>query len=253
MYTDRIKDVSAEKEEKAMIHIAIVEDEQSYVTQFTEYLRRYEQESGNRLNISVFRDGEHILNNYKAVYDIILMDIQMRLMDGMTAAEKIRKQDQDVVIIFITNMTQYAIRGYAVDALDYVLKPVTYFAFSQRLDRAIGRIRKKDQYFLVFSTREGSRKVAASQVYYVESQGHTLVYHTKDGNLSATGTMKDGEESLRSHGFSRCNKGYLVNLEYVEAIRNGAVVVAGEELVISRGRKAEFMEDLTNHIGEFGQ
>ncbi|MCD7806003.1 MAG: LytTR family DNA-binding domain-containing protein [Lachnospiraceae bacterium] len=236
-----------------MIHIAIVEDEQNYVTQFTEYLRRYEKESGNRLNISVFRDGEHILNNYRAVYDIILMDIQMRLMDGMTAAEKIREQDQDVVIIFITNMAQYAIRGYAVDALDYVLKPVNYFAFSQRLDRAIGRMKKKEQYFLVISTREGSRKVAASRVSYVESQGHTLIYHTKDGNLSATGTMKEVEESLREHGFSRCNKGYLVNLEYVEAIRNGAAVVAGEELVISRGRKSEFMEDLTNHIGDFSQ
>ncbi|MCD8131080.1 MAG: GHKL domain-containing protein [Lachnospiraceae bacterium] len=147
-----------------MIHIAIVEDEQAYVTQFTEYLRRYEQESGNRLNISVFRDGEHILNNYRAVYDIIPMDIQMRLMDGMTAAEKIREQDQDLVIIFITNMAQYAIRGYAVDALDYVLKPVNYFAFFQRLDRAIGRMKKKEQYFLVISTREGSRKVAALEI-----------------------------------------------------------------------------------------
>ncbi|MCD8053452.1 MAG: LytTR family DNA-binding domain-containing protein [Lachnospiraceae bacterium] len=233
-----------------MIHIAVVEDEENYLTQFTEYLRRYERESGNRLQISLFRDGEQILNNYRAVYDIILMDIQMRLVDGMTAAEKIREKDQGVVIVFITNMQQYAIRGYAVDALDYVLKPVTYFAFSQRLERAISRIKKKEQFYLIISTREDSRKVAASQVLYVESQGHTLVYHTREGNLSATGTMKTVEESLRKHGFSRCNKGYLVNLEYVEAIRGGAAVVAGEELVISRGRKSEFLEDLTNYIGE---
>ena len=59
----------------------------------------------------------------------------MSAMDGMSAAEEIRKKDSDVVIIFITNMPQYAIRGYAVEALDYVLKPVSYFAFSQRLSK----------------------------------------------------------------------------------------------------------------------
>ena len=72
--------------------------------------------------------------DYRAVYDIILMDIEMRFMDGMTAAEKIREHDSEVVIIFITNMPQYAIKGYRVDALDYVLKPVSYFAFSQRIN-----------------------------------------------------------------------------------------------------------------------
>ena len=61
----------------------------------------------------------------------------MKFVDGMTAAEEIRKMDSEVVIIFITNMTQYAIRGYEVDALDYVLKPVSYFAFSQKLKRDV--------------------------------------------------------------------------------------------------------------------
>ncbi len=73
------------------------------------------------------------------------MDVEMKFMDGMSAAEEIRKMDTEVVIIFITNMAQYAIRGYAVDALDYVLKPVSYFAFSQRLNRAIGRMKKRDK------------------------------------------------------------------------------------------------------------
>ena len=80
-----------------------------------------------------FTDGDEIAGGYKSVYDIILMDVQMRFMDGMSAAEEIRKVDPEVVIIFITNMSQYAIRGYAVDALDYVLKPVSYFAWSESL------------------------------------------------------------------------------------------------------------------------
>ncbi len=236
-----------------MIRIAIVEDEQSYVDQLSEYLARYEKESGHRLKITVFRDGERILNNYRADYDIILMDIQMRLLDGMTTAERIRTMDQDVIIIFITNMVQYAIRGYAVDALDYVLKPVSYFAFSQRLDRAIDRLHSKKRHYLVVATKNGSQKVEASQIYYVESQGHTLFYYTKNGVLSTTGTLKEVEQTLSESGFSRCNKGYIVNLEHVEAIRNGTVIVGGQELLISRGRKNEFMEDLTRYIGGNGR
>ena len=71
------------------------------------------------------------------------MDIQMRFMDGMTAAEKIRTLDHEVIIMFITNMIQYAVRGYEVDAMDYVVKPVEYFAFSQKLDKAIGRMKRQ--------------------------------------------------------------------------------------------------------------
>ena len=107
-----------------MIQIAIVEDEEIYVKQLTEYIRKYQTERGRSIKVTVFGDGEDITENYNGVFDIILMDIQMRFMDGMTAAEKIRQMDQKVIIMFITNMIQYAVRGYEVDAMDYVVKPV---------------------------------------------------------------------------------------------------------------------------------
>ena len=89
----------------------------------------------------------------------ILMDIEMKLMDGMTAAEEIRRLDQDVVIMFITNMTNYAIRGYQVDALDYVLKPVSYFAFSQKLGRAIGKMKKTSTKIISIEIPSGVKKL----------------------------------------------------------------------------------------------
>ena len=125
-----------------MYQLAIVEDEDSYAAQLMEYISQYQTESGNYFKITRYTDGDEITNGYKGQFDIILMDIEMKLMDGMTAAEEIRKLDSDVVIMFITNMTNYAIRGYQVDALDYVLKPVSYFAFSQKLGRAISKIKK---------------------------------------------------------------------------------------------------------------
>ena len=233
-----------------MIRIAIVEDEEAYAAQLREYLARYEAESGEELELTRFTDGDELLEGYKAQFDIILMDVQMTYVDGMTAAEEIRKTDPEVVIIFITNMAQHAIRGYAVDALDYVLKPVSYFAFTQRLERAIARMKKRARRYVTVAVKGGAQKLDVSRVYYVESQGHSLVFHTEAGLTNSTGTMKEVQEKLEPHGFFRCNKGYLVNLEHVDSIQEGCVLVKGEALLISRGRKNEFLEALAGYVGE---
>ena len=233
-----------------MISIAIVEDEDSCAKQMEEYLARYAEESGEVFETVRFCDGDEILENYRAQYDIILMDVQMKFMDGMTAAEEIRKVDPEVVIIFITNMAQYAIRGYAVDALDYVLKPVSYFAFSQRLERAIGRMKRRARRYMTIAIRGGARKLDISRILYVESQGHNLVFVTDGEEHTATGTIREVEEKLESFGFFRCNKGCLVNLEHVDSVRDGCAMVGGQALPISRGRKNEFLAALTDYVGE---
>lgn len=148
-----------------MITLAIVEDEDSYASQLVEYVNRYQAESGHYFKITRFSDGDEITNGYKGQFDIILMDIEMKFMDGMTAAEEIRKLDSDVVIMFITNMTNYAIRGYQVDALDYVLKPVSYFAFSQKLGRAIGKIRKSDSKVISVDMGSGVKKLDIDNLF----------------------------------------------------------------------------------------
>ena len=113
-----------------MIRIAVVEDEKESQEQLVSYISRYEKESEKKFEVTVFSDGMDIVENYDPVWDIIFMDIRMKHLDGMQAAEKIRKYDPAVVLIFITTMAQYAIRGYEVDALDFVLKPVAYAQFS---------------------------------------------------------------------------------------------------------------------------
>lgn len=231
-----------------MINIAIVEDEKLYVSQLKEYISRYEKESGNRINVRVFPDGAEIVENYSGDFDIILMDIQMKYMDGMTAAEQIRKLDSEVIIMFITNMTQYAIRGYEVDALDYVVKPVEYFPFSQKLDRAIGRLQNKKKVFVSIPVEDGVLKMEIDDIYYVESMGHSLIYRTKKGEFIARGTMKDMEEILSPYGFFRCNKGYIVNLKYVDGVKEGVCLINDEELLISRAKKKPFMEALVNYM-----
>lgn len=233
-----------------MIKIAIVEDEEIYVDKLKKYLSEYQKTFGEEFEVKVYRDGDAITQKYQSEFDIILMDIQMRFVDGMTAAEEIRKLDSEVVIIFITNMTQYAIRGYEVDALDYILKPVSYFVFSQKLGRAIARIHKREGSYIAIPVKGGILRLNTSDIYYIESSGHNLIYHSAQGSHISTGTMKSVEEQFQHLNFSRGNKCYLINLRHVEGIRDKCAIVKGEALQLSRPRLNSFMQDLTKYWGD---
>ena len=186
-----------------MIHIAIVEDDPEVQEQLIGYVHRYERQYGKMFELTAFADGDEIVSDYRAVYDIILLDIQMRRMDGMAAAEAIRKVNQNVILIFITNMAQFAIRGYAVDALDYVLKPVPYFAFSRQLQKAVERLRRRQKTFLTVPMEGGLRRVDVASLYYLESEGHSVRLYTEDGELLTPGSLKAYEEKLANRAMEK--------------------------------------------------
>ena len=237
-------------EVRIMIHIAIVDDEIDYALQVQNYLEQYGKESGEAFNITLFSDGDNIVHKYSSQFDIILMDVEMKFMDGMSAAEEIRKMDSEVVIIFITNMPQYAIRGYAVEALDYLLKPVSYFAFSQCLGRAISRMRNRMSRAVTLVTKNGAARLNVGDIYYVESHGHSMIYHTASGKYECVATMRETEEKLCGMHFFRASKWYLVNLSHVDSVNDEGVRLAGQTLSVSRARKKEFMEALTSYWSE---
>lgn len=231
------------------MRIAIVEDEAGYTEQLRDYLRKYQMEFDRHLDVTCYDNGMNFIHSFKSQFDIILLDVAMPYLDGFETAQKIREQDSEVVILFVTNQAQHAIRGYEVDAMDYILKPISYFAFSQRLNRAISRVTRREEPYLLLQLKSGPRKLKISDICYIESCGHNLVYHTLDGDFTILGSLKDAEEKLGQYHFLRCNKGYLVSLRHVDNVQDGCAVVCGQRLLISRPRKAAFMEALTNYLG----
>ena len=235
-----------------MIKIAIVEDEAAVRDQLTDYVRRYTRQYGTEFEVTCFTDGDEILENYRPAFDIIFLDVEMKRLNGMETAQRIRELDDDVLLIFITNMAQYAIKGYSVGALDYVLKPVPYFAFSQQLQKAVNQLARRARHYLAVPVDGGMRRVDAAEVYYIESDGHRINFYTENGDFSAPGTLKTWEEKLENSAFVRCNSGYLVNLAHVSGVQQNTVQVGPHELQISRPKRRAFLAALADYIGGGG-
>ncbi len=194
------------------IHIAIVEDEEIYRNQLAQYISRFQKETDNKIALTCFCDGDEIIEKYSGGYEIILMDIKMRFMDGMTTAEKIRELDEDVIIIFITNMTSYALRGYEVNAMDYIVKPVEYFSFSQKLLKAIRKLGRKQEHFISIPIDSGIQKLNVDDIYFFEVFGHNVVCETKKGEFQSRITLQEIEKNLPPDSFFRISRNCLVNL-----------------------------------------
>lgn len=232
-----------------MYHIAIVEDEAEFREQLTEYLSQYQKEHQLEFKISAFADGAEILKDYQPIYDVVLLDIEMPKVNGMDAAKQIRTQDENVVLMFITNMASYAIHGYEVGALDFVMKPIAYYTFSMKLTRALKRAKQQEQKAVLLPLSDGVKKLELNEIYFVEGQSRMLYYHTADGDYVVKGTMQSAENSLAAYPFAKCNHWYLVNLMHVKEVRKNTVVVGPFELEISRRNKTTFLKALTEYMG----
>ena len=236
-----------------MKRIAIVEDEPLVAKSMQKLIQDYQDEQGVRFSCSCFSDAESFLETFKADYDLLFLVIKLPGMNGMQAAEEVRAKDRSVLIVFVTNMRQYAIKGYMVDALDFIVKPVEAMVLHTLLDKAMRILAsREDDAFSVIRTPKGYHRILIRELLYVDVQKHRLTYHLTSGNLESWGNLSEAEKLLPMDQFSRCHNCYLVNLRYVVSLEGDDVVVGKEVLKIARTRKKEFLHSFTNYLGEVG-
>ena len=235
----------------AKLSLGLVDNESEPLDLLVSYIEKYEKETGNTLSYRRFKSAYDFLEAKNENFDVLFLDINMPGMTGLELAYKIRATGSDILIIFLTNLAQYALEGYKVSAYDYLLKPVSYFDFRQEMNKIVSKLQKEEKKFLIVKTKGTTYKLDQSTILYGETIKHDIVIHTRKETYTYRGTLKELEEELDKNLFSRCNNCYLVNLAEVESIKENEVLLSnGEKLLISRPRKKDFVNALTVFLNQ---
>lgn len=234
-----------------MYQIAIVEDERDAADALAAFLDRYAAETSEGFDVSRFTNAIDF-EVTKRRFDLVFMDIQMPGINGMEAAQLLRTYDDQTPLIFVTNLAQYAVRGYEVDALDFIVKPVTYFNFRMRMDKALRHIRRNDGRSVTVTTRDGMRVMALTDIEYVEVSRHDLSYHLygEAEPFVVYGSLKAFEEEVAGTSFVRISNSCVINMNQVRSVKGSELVMkGGDTLWFSRSRKREAVATITNFLG----
>ncbi len=224
-----------------MIKIAIVEDEKLHADILEGFIKEYSEREDLKTNVTVFEDGATFLDKYQSVYDLVFLDIRMPNIDGMRAAEKLRELDSTVQIVFVTNLGDYAVKGYGVNARGFIKKPLSYAEFESNMKRVVQYILLHDENVFTIHSGLVKHRIRIRDLMYVEVLGHICTFHTTEGDIEGRNSLRSVAKELEKYQFLLCSSSLLVNPVYIQSVNVKTVTVAGKEMELSRLKRKEFM------------
>ena len=231
------------------MNIAIVDDSKKDAALLKGYVEQFCAEQEEAVQIFVYRDGLDFLDEMGKNFDIVFMEVEMPHLNGIQTAREMRKTDETTVLVFITNMAQYAIHGYEVNAIEYMVKPVGYYNFADKMTKALRFVRRDKEKILLLKGDDTVAKIPLWEVYYLEKDKNYIMFHTKKELYRERGSMVEMEEKLQGARFAKSCSGCLVNLKHVSKMSKDMVFVHGEGLSLSRSQRKEFVSAFTEFLG----
>lgn len=180
--------------------------------------------------------------------DLLFLDIEMPYVTGI---DFLKNATQPPKVIFTTAYEQYAIRGYELDVLDYLLKPISFDRFLKAANKAYdffaGTVTSQNNYLFV-KTDNKLEKVNLNELLFVEAMENYVALYTADKKLITHSTLKALQEKLPAGQFIQPHKSYLVNIQCIQSIEGNILHVAGKfQIPISKYQKEEIMEKIVNN------
>lgn len=235
-----------------MIRIAIVEDETEIAETLKSYLKKFFFSLNTDIFTKHFDNAIKFLDQYRFDFDLVFMDINLPGIDGMRATKELREKDRNVTVIFVTSLAQYAIKGYEVNAFDFILKPVDYYSFSIKLKRFMEVYRNNEGHTMLIKVKNELIKIQIQDIKYIEVLNHKLMIHTVEKNYEIYDSLNNYLTLLENEPFALCNRCYLINLKYVRKVTKETVIVGDENLQMSRRKYNDFMDALNTYLANGG-
>ena len=233
-----------------MINISIVEDNMRDALLLSGFLERLLGDNGLKSKITINSGEKGFFSEYKEGCDVVFFDIELKDDNGFEISKSIREIDKNIIIVFVTNLTQYALKGYEVSALDFLVKPIDYDVFALKMRRMVEilKARQVNEYVSI-KTSGGLINCPVNSIRYVEVVGHMLKFHTVDGDYETYLSLKSLEKQIQSSLIVKSNSGFLVNLKYIRGIKGFDLILDnGEVLPISRTRKTPLLKAMNKYM-----
>lgn len=235
-----------------MIKIVLCEDQIQHQKTVEKFLQEILGENNVEYDLKIYISGEDLLENYPKNIDIFILDIQMEKINGMNVARKIREIDKNKPeIIFTTSLIEYIQEGYEVRAYRYLLKPIIYDDLKKHILSCINEVINKRDKFIIVENKSESYKINIEDIMYIEIQRKDMSIHTENKIYETKMTMDKIEKELSNHNFYRCHKSFLVNIDYVDNVKQYVAILENkEEVLVSRHRFKDFKSKFLNSLGE---
>jgi len=208
------------------MRIAICDDEAVQQQLLRKYLEEWAAVNRMALETKLFLNGESFLFAWEddRDYDLLIFDIEMGEMNGMELAASVRRQDEEIPILFVTGYDKYMAQGYEVSALHYLMKPVRREKLFEILDKVKKKGKQEEKLF--FQTDRGPVSMPLSKIWYVEARAHQSILYTEKEEYTLCSSIGEMVQYLGSRReFVRCHRSYLVNIQHVQAIVKSELIL----------------------------
>lgn len=230
--------------------IGLVEDNPQEQEKLESYIKEYCSKANISCSLSVYSSAEECLPHIEDKFDLMFLDIELPGQDGMELARRIRELNKEVIIVFVTNMAQYAVTGYEVEALDFIVKPLKQGLFNIKFNRIVDKIAREEDEKIIISINRQPTVFFYNKIVYIETSNHNINIYVEDGKVyKARAALSSLEQDFLKQNFYRVSSYALVNLKYVEGVDHDDIICKGMPVRVSRPRKKGFMDALANYLG----
>lgn len=231
------------------MNIAICDDLEVDRKILIDMINRYFTEHNSLVNMITYNNGEDLISDFKHQnFDLIFLDIYMSKLNGINTAKEIRKKDDNSILVFMTTSTDFALDAYDLDALQYLIKPITYDKIKKILDKCLKQFATNMRFIKVLEDGYPI-KILLNDIYYIDVYDKNCFIHLKDKVIKTYTSLTNLLNLLENSSFLKCHRSYIVNMLYInEMLSNDFILRNGAKIPITKNDKLNLKQTYLDFV-----